>query len=192
MMKRIGILGGTFNPPHNGHLLIANEVKSAYDLDSIRFMPNALSPFKSKDHCVTDQQRVQMLELLLQDFPAGEIENVEIERGGVSYTIDTMLTVAHHEPNTEFYLIIGADQIEHLVSWHRIDELIRLVTLVGVPRPGYKTETPFPIEILPTPQLDVSSTELRRRLAVGKTTRFLMPTQVASYCEENELYVEPK
>ncbi|WP_342525353.1 nicotinate-nucleotide adenylyltransferase [Chryseomicrobium sp. FSL W7-1435] len=187
-MKKIGLLGGTFNPPHFGHLLIANEVKNALQLDEIHFMPAAQSPFKAKETRVTDAHRVAMVELLTEELPASKVETFEIERGGVSYTFDTLQELVSRNPGTHYSFIIGADQVEKLADWYKIDQLVKLVELIGVPRPGYSLETNYPINVLSIPQLEVSSTELRERLALGETTRFLLPEKVAAYCERNELY----
>lgn len=188
MKRRIGIVGGTFNPPHYGHLLIANEVKYQLELDELVFLPNALSPFKQKDHRVTDAARVEMLSLALSELPESQIETLELARGGISYTYDTMVTLTEKYPSSELFFIIGADQVEKLSAWHRIDELVELVTLVTVPRPGYDLKTSYPVKQVLIPMLDVSSTELRRRLAKRMTVKFLMPDAVATYCEVNRLY----
>lgn len=188
MKRRIGILGGTFNPPHYGHLLIANEVKHQLELDELIFLPNALSPFKQKDYRVTDAERLDMLSLALTELPDSRIETLEIEQGGISYTYDTMDTLSRAYPSSELYFIIGADQVEKLSAWYRIDDLVKLVTLVTVPRPGYNLETTYPVKQVTIPMLDVSSTELRKRLAHRMTVKFLMPDAVATYCEVNRLY----
>lgn len=190
MKKKIGLLGGTFNPPHYGHLLIANEVKLALGLDEIHFMPNALSPFKQKDSRVTDADRVKMVALALEEFPGGQIETVELEKGGVSYTFDTIQLLLKQQPDQDYFFIVGADQIEKLSDWYRIDELLEQIHLVGVPRPGYQLQTNYPVTLVDIPQLEVSSTLLRKRLAHHQSTQFLMPKTVAEYCEVNKLYVD--
>lgn len=188
MKRRIGILGGTFNPPHYGHLLIANEVKQRLALDELVFLPNATSPFKQKNQRVTDQHRMEMLTLALQELPDSRIETLELSRGGISYTYDTMVELTNRYPDSEVYFIIGADQVEKLSAWYRIDDLVKLVTLVTVPRPGYLLETTYPVVQMTIPMLDVSSTELRTRLKNRTTVKFLMPDSVAEYCEVNRLY----
>lgn len=191
-MKKIGLIGGTFNPPHYGHLLIASEVKIALDLDEMHFLPAAQSPFKEKNMRVTDEHRLEMLRLALQELPNSSVETIELERGGVSYTFDTLKKLVDGNQQTEFYFIVGADQVEKLGDWYKIDELVQLVTFVAVPRPGYSLQTDYPVRFVTIPQLDVSSTELRRRLQEGISTRFLMPQPVASYCEKEGLYVDTK
>lgn len=135
-MKKIGLFGGTFNPPHIGHLIMANEVYAALDLTEVRFMPNATAPHKEAVTSATNAQRLKMVELAIQDVPYFSAETFEIERGGVSYTYETMKAMCEREPDVEFYFIIGGDMIDSLHTWYRIDELTELVQFVGVKRPG--------------------------------------------------------
>lgn len=191
-MKKIGLVGGTFNPPHYGHLLIASEVKEALGLDEMHFLPAAQSPFKDKSLRVTDEHRLEMLKLALQELPDSSIETIELERGGVSYTFDTVKALVDANKKTDYFFLIGADQVEKLGDWYKIDELVELVTIVAVPRPGYSLQTEYPVQFVTIPELDVSSTELRRRLQEGISTRFLMPQTVAAYCDKEGLYVDTK
>ena len=128
-MKRVGILGGTFNPPHIGHLIVANEVKNALDLDEVRLMPTAVPPHKQVPGDATASQRLQMVELAVADSNGLTAFPFEVERGGVSYTFDTMKQLTEMEPDTSFDFIIGGDMIDMLPEWHRIDELVQLVRL---------------------------------------------------------------
>ena len=138
-MTKIGILGGTFDPPHYGHLLIANEVLSELNLDEIWFMPNQEPPHKQKSESVENSDRLRMLELAIMENPAFKIEKLELERFGPSYTVDTMKILNERFPDHQFFFIIGADMIEYLPKWHKIDELIKLVQFVGVERPTYSS-----------------------------------------------------
>ncbi|MCM3788496.1 nicotinate-nucleotide adenylyltransferase [Domibacillus indicus] len=187
-MKKVGILGGTFNPPHVGHLIAANEALHALDLDEIRFMPNSLPPHKKLAGHVDDEHRLRMTELAIEGNDCFRIETIEIQRAGVSYTIDTMRELIKREPEKSFYFIIGADMIEYLPKWRDIDELSRLVTFVGVKRPGYSTETPYPVLLIDTPEIHLSSTVLREKAASNKTLHYLMPETVIRYIKENGLY----
>lgn len=187
-MKRVGILGGTFNPPHNGHLIIANEVKYALELDEVRFMPNALPPHKAADDNVTKEQRLQMVELAIQGIEGFTVSSYEVERGGVSYSFDTMTAMMAQEPDVKFYLIIGGDMIDMLHTWHRIDELVELVTIVGVGRPGWKSETDYPVELIAIPEIDLSSTLIRKRFIENGTVTFLIPPEVESFVRKEGLY----
>lgn len=188
MSKKVGILGGTFNPPHMGHLIIANEVLYALNLNEIRFMPNATPPHKKKDERVTKAQRVKMVELAIHDVPHMLVETIEMDRGGTSYSYDTMEILQKAEPLTEFYFIIGGDQVEYLPKWYRIDEFVKKVQLVGVPRPNTSIETAYPIITLDIPQIELSSTLVRNRVANGQTTRFLIPELVRDFIQKEKLY----
>ncbi|MFK2824438.1 nicotinate-nucleotide adenylyltransferase [Bacillus sp. B190/17] len=188
MKKRTGILGGTFNPPHFGHLIIANEVLEALDLDEIRFMPNHIPPHKTIAEHIHDDDRIRMLQAAIDGHSRFSLELTEMERKGTSYTFDTMKWLKEKEPETEFYFIIGGDMIEYLPKWHKVDELCRMITFVGVRRPGYSTTTPYPVVLIETPEIHLSSSMLRKRAANGGTLRYLMPEKVMAYIKENRLY----
>ena len=188
MRKRVGILGGTFNPPHIGHLIIANEVLHVLNLDEVRLMPNATPPHKEIQNKVTAKQRLTMVELSIQGIPGLEIEKIEIEQGGTSYTFDTMELLRKREPQTDFYFIIGGDQVEDLPNWYRIEELIQNMHLVGVPRPNKLLETAYPIVTIEIPQIDLSSTTLRNRITNGETTQFLISDAVRDFIRKEKLY----
>lgn len=187
-MKKIGILGGTFNPPHIGHLIMANEVKNAFELDEVRLMPTALPPHKASRGDATANQRLRMVELLVGDTEGLITFPFEVERGGISYTYDTMATLRATEPLNQFYFIIGGDMVDMLSEWYRIDDLMEIVTFVGVGRPRSRGETNYPIQRVDVPQIDLSSTFLRKRLIEGKTVKFLIPEAVESYIREEGLY----
>lgn len=188
MRKKVGILGGTFNPPHIGHLIIANEVLNALGLDEVRFMPNATPPHKQKDELVTAEQRLKMTQLAIRGIPKMAVETIELERGGTSYTFDTIEMLQNREPETDFFFIIGGDQVEFLPKWHRIDELVQKVQFVGVPRPNTTLDTAYPISKITIPQIDLSSTLLRNRLMNGVTTKFLIPDKVNDFIQKEKLY----
>ncbi|MFJ7732653.1 nicotinate-nucleotide adenylyltransferase [Lysinibacillus sp. NPDC097231] len=187
-MKRIGLLGGTFNPPHNGHLMMANEVLHALDLDEVRFMPNALPPHKFARHDASDVERLEMVKRAISPYPHFSVESYEVEKGGVSYSYETLSTMCKREPNTIFYFIIGGDMIDALHTWYRIDDLVKLVQFVGVKRPGTEAITEYPILMVEVPQIDLSSTLIRERLATGGTVTFLLPEVVETFIREEGLY----
>jgi nicotinate-nucleotide adenylyltransferase len=187
-MKKVGILGGTFDPPHYGHLLIANEVLSTLKLDEIWFMPNQEPPHKKKSDSIKNEDRLQMLDLAIQDNTAFRVETIELHRQGPSYTVDTMKMINTQYSNHQFFFIIGADMIEYLPKWHKIDELIKLVQFVGVERPEYSTKTDYPVRYVDVPAIDVSSSMIRDRVKNGKTVRYLLPDPVVQYIEEKHLY----
>lgn len=187
-MKKVGILGGTFDPPHYGHLLIANEVHFALQLDEIWFMPNHEPPHKKKPESVNDEDRLKMLTLAIAGNPAFAIQPIELERGGPSYTVDTMRMLNAQYSDHQFFFIIGADMIEYLPKWHKIDELVNLVQFVGVERPSYNRQTDYPVLYVDVPATDVSSSMIRDRMKSGQTVQYLLPDQVIEYIEEKHLY----
>lgn len=187
-MKKVGILGGTFDPPHHGHLLIANEVLSALHLDEVWLMPNRVPPHKEISGAAKNEDRLKMLKLAINGNPAFKVQPIELEREGPSYTIDTIKLINEQYSVQQFFFIIGADMIEYLPKWHKIDELVELVQFVGVKRPSYSHETTYPILYVDVPAMDVSSSMIRNRLKTGKTVRYLLPDSVIQYIEENNLY----
>ncbi|MGD6818179.1 nicotinate-nucleotide adenylyltransferase [Metabacillus sp. 113a] len=187
-MKEIGILGGTFDPPHYGHLLMANEVKAALSLDEIWFMPNSLPPHKQDEDHSSPAHRYEMLRLAISGEEGFKIEPIELERSGPSYTYDTIVLLKEKYPEHRFSFIIGADMIEYLPRWNRVEELLSLVRFIGVGRPGYSSEGEYGIVIVDVPQFDVSSTLIRQRLENGETTNFLLPEKITRYIKGKGLY----
>ncbi|MED4225849.1 nicotinate-nucleotide adenylyltransferase [Neobacillus cucumis] len=190
-MKKVGILGGTFNPPHYGHLLIANEVLSELDLDIIWFMPNHEPPHKKKPDSVKDEERLRMLELAITGNTNFSVQPIELKRTGPSYTVDTMKILNENYPEYQFFFIIGADMIEYLPKWHDIDILVNLVQFVGVERPSYNHQTDYPVLYIDVPSIDVSSSMIRDRVKRGKSVQYLLPDSVIDYIEEKQLYGTP-
>jgi nicotinate-nucleotide adenylyltransferase len=188
LLKKVGILGGTFNPPHLGHLVIANEVLHQLSLDEIWFMPNQEPPHKKKPESVTDEDRVRMLELAIAPNHAFKIEKIELEREGPSYTFETMKIIRERFSGHQFFFIIGADMVEYLPKWRNIDELVKLVQFVGVNRPAYRDQTDYPIINVSVPAMDISSSMLRERKKQGESIRYLLPDSVIQYIEEKHLY----
>ncbi|MBX0315017.1 nicotinate-nucleotide adenylyltransferase [Planococcus glaciei] len=186
-MKKVGILGGTFNPPHIGHLIMANEALHAVGLDEVRFMPNYIAPHKEV-YGADAAQRLEMTRLATQGHKQFCVEDFEISQGGVSYTFDTMKAMIQREPETAFYFIIGGDSIEGLPTWHRIDELAQMVRFIGIRRPGYLHESAYPVLLIDSPELHLSSTMLRERVAAQGTIRFLVPEKVEAFIREGRLY----
>ncbi|MFS0780838.1 nicotinate-nucleotide adenylyltransferase [Bacillus sp. 1P06AnD] len=187
-MKRVGILGGTFDPPHIGHVILANEVRNALDLEEIRFMPNHTPPHKKKTESISNDERLKMLELSISGEPSFKLEHIELESPGPSYTYNTMKKLKEREPDTEFYFIIGSDMIEYLPNWYQIEELIKLMTFVGVKRPSYHSESDYPITLVDTPQIYLSSSMIRDKVKQGKSIKYLVLPDVEKFIEVNSLY----
>lgn len=186
-MKRVGILGGTFDPPHIGHFIIADEVRVALNLDEIWFIPNNEPPHKGK--ASTDKtDRLNMLKLVIDDNEFFQINTIELEREGKSYTIDTVNSLIELYPNMKFYFIIGADMVEYLPNWKQIDELIEKIEFVGVKRRHYELKSKYPVKEVQIPLIDISSSEIRQRIEKGLPFRYLVPKEVYTYIKEHRLY----
>jgi nicotinate-nucleotide adenylyltransferase len=188
LLKSIGILGGTFNPPHLGHLMMANEVLHALKLDEIWFMPSYIPPHKTIKEPIEPYHRLQMLKLAIEEHDQFTLQPIEFQRKEPSYTYDTMRILTEKYPAYQFHFIIGADMVEYLPKWYEIDELVNLVTFVGVKRPGYTITSPYPIKEVEVPQFDVSSSFIRERVVKKETIRYFIPAVVKQYIEENQLY----
>lgn len=190
---RIGIFGGTFDPIHIGHLLVAEQAREAVGLDEVWFVPNASPPHKDSPVSAA-QHRVRMVELAIDDHPCFRLSRVELDRPGPSYTVDTVKDLKNAHPLTHFFLIVGGDMVNDLPRWYKIEEILQVVRIVGLQRPGvtvgnlpsYITNRLILVKDAVT--VDLSSTEIRKRAAVGKSIRYLVPEKVRRYIEENRLY----
>lgn len=190
MQRRVGILGGTFNPVHNGHLIIAEQVRDKLQLDKVYLMPNGEPPHVDAKETLANEARLDMLALAIQDNNDFEIERIELTGKGKSYTYNTMSILTALYPDTVFYFIIGADMVEYLPKWYKIDELMQLVQFVGVKRPGYHLETSYPIITIDVPEIALSSSEIRGAIKAGESIRYLVPAAVQRYIEREGLYLE--
>jgi|SRR5699024_2763622 len=186
-MRKIGILGGAFNPPHIGHLIIAEEVKEGLNLDEVWFIPTYTSPHKEQSKITTDH-RIQMLEKSIEGNRAFSINLDEIDRKGTSYTIDTIKKLTNDYPTYNFYFIIGADMVEYLPKWKDIDQLVSLVTFVGVHRRDFDLSSTYPIKTIDIPTIEISSTDIRNRIKRGKSIKYLVLNPVYDYIKGNQLY----
>lgn len=186
--RRVGILGGTFNPPHIGHLIMAQQVGDQLGLDEVRFMPDAQPPHVDEKKTIAASDRVNMVQAAIADNDLFRLETAEIKRGGKSYSYDTMKALKAQHPDTQYYFIIGGDMVDYLHTWHRIDDLLKLVTFVGIKRTGYPVTSKYPVIWVDAPLIDVSSTQIRNKISHGHTVRYLVPDAVAAYIEEHHLY----
>jgi nicotinate-nucleotide adenylyltransferase len=188
---RIGLLGGSFDPPHNGHLLAAGDVYDALGLDRIVFIPAAVQPFKAGLAGATVDQRLMMTRLLVGDDVRFEVSAVEIERGGLSYTVDTLLTLAANWPSSELFWLVGADVLPAFSKWRSPERIVELATVVVMERAGESSDLaamPGRPIALPTRRVDISSTEVRRRVNEGKSIRGFVPDSVAAYIASERMY----
>ena len=186
--RRVGILGGTFNPPHLGHLIMAQQVGDQLGLDEVRFMPDAQPPHVDEKKTIAVEDRANMVQEAIVDNPLFRLETAEIERGGKSYTYETMKFLKAKHPDTQYYFIIGGDMVDSLHTWYHIDELVKLVTFVGIKRTGYPTTSQYPVIWVDAPLIDISSTQIRQKISHGHSVRYLVPEAVAAYIKEHHLY----
>lgn len=191
--KKIGLLGGAFDPIHLGHLIIAQDAYEQAELDELYLIPSARSPLKNKGPQSSDEQRLEMLKAALEDIPEFGIIEEELKRGGESYTYDTVSSLRKHWPQERLFWIIGADQMEQLSHWYRIADLLEIVEFICIGRPGHKLNYPvgIPHDRIFTVDghlFDVSSTHIRNRIASGHSTRFYLPKSVNDYILKNSLY----
>lgn len=188
MKKRVGIMGGTFDPVHIAHLIMANEAYHALNLDEVRFMPNAMPPHKDISGQTSAEERCRLIEKCIAGVPYFKLELAEVLREGKSYSFDTMSQFTHQEPDTDFFFIIGGDMIKSLSTWHRIEELKKIITFVGFERPGYTSDHQEEVMMIKGPVVELSSTMLRKRLAEKQDCRFLIPEKAYTYILEEGLY----
>lgn len=189
-VKRVGILGGSFNPPHLAHLIMAEQARVQLNLDFMYLMPSNIPPHVDEKKTIDARYRVEMIKLAIADNPNFSVELIELERTEKSYSYDTIQLLKQRHPDYEYYFIIGGDMVDYLSTWHRIDELIHEVQFVGVARPGYTKETPYPVLWIEAPQMDISSTQIRKNVYWGQSIRYLVPESVEEYIFEKGLYQE--
>ena len=192
-MSRIGILGGTFDPVHHGHLITAQSVRELRNLDKIIFIPSFISPHKKEISASLPEHRLKMLKLALEDIGYFDCSDYEISKKKVSYTIDTLIEMRKHY--NEIEMIIGADNILTFDQWESPDKIIRLVTLLVLNRrteDGKESTNKFMKEavFLETPRIDISGTIIRERVKKGLPIDFLVPQKVMKYIYNLKLYKE--
>jgi nicotinate-nucleotide adenylyltransferase len=187
-MAKIGILGGTFNPPHLGHLIIAEDVLIKQKLDEIWFLPSSVPPHKQTE--TASEHRYEMVRQAIENHPSFRICSIEMEREGPSYTVDTMKQLKDRYSENVFYFIIGSDMVESLEKWYKIDELLSLVTFIAVKRPGHELRSTYLNQVIQvdTPLINLSSTEIRKRVSNKENFTYLVPPEVKQYIEEKKLY----
>ncbi|MGF3067419.1 nicotinate-nucleotide adenylyltransferase [Facklamia sp. P12945] len=187
--QRIGILGGTFNPPHLGHLMMAEQVGKQLDLDEVWFMPTAKPPHAPGKQTIASQHRLQMVQRAIEGNPLFKLQAYEVNRGGKNYTIDTMRHFVKAYPECDFYFIIGSDSANELETWRDISELASMVQFVGVRRPGEEIYGgQYPIIWVDSPLVELSSTEIRLRVYLEQSIRYQVPDAVIDYINRHDLY----
>jgi nicotinate-nucleotide adenylyltransferase len=196
----IGLLGGTFDPIHVGHLIIAEEVRLKLALDEVLFIPTGQPWLKSERSVASGEHRLEMLQLAISSNPHFKVSTVELERPGPSYSVDTVSALKDElGAEVELYFIVGFDAFAELPIWKEPSRLLDLCQVVGVRRPGYaeldwrSLERAIPgissrVIVVDVPQIDISSTQIRERVAKGLSIRYLVPEAVEGYISKNRLY----
>jgi len=197
---KLGVLGGTFDPIHNGHLAVADEVRKRLELDEILFVPAGQPWLKAGKPLTEAEHRMEMVRLAIADRPYYKLSTMEIDREGPSYTVDTMSELKNQRADEdELFFILGWDSLAELPEWREPERIIRLCQLVAVPRPGYPRpdlkvlESSIPglnerVTVLDKPTVDISASDIRERVGKGLSISGLVPDAVARYIRENGLY----
>ena len=202
LKSKVGIMGGTFNPVHNGHLILAEQAREYCNLDEILFMPSGNSYMKEQGEIPDGDTRISMTALAIEDNPHFALSTMEVERKGPTYTCETLAELKKLHPETEYYFIVGADNLFSIETWWKPEEILAGCTLIVAAR-GDKEESAIinkaaelkekykaRILILPERRFDVSSTEIREKIKRGESVRYLLPDKVIAYIEKNRLYIE--
>lgn len=189
---RIGIMGGTFDPIHHGHLVAASEVMDVFGLDQVVFVPAAVQPFKADRRVTSAEHRYLMTVIATASNPRFAVSRVDIDRGGTTYTIDTLADLSREYPDSDFYFITGADALAQIAQWKDADKLFEQAHFIGVTRPGHNLSDPgLPhesVSLLEVPAMAISSTDCRTRVEDGKPVWYLVPDGVVQYINKYGLY----
>jgi nicotinate-nucleotide adenylyltransferase len=190
--RRIGIMGGTFDPVHHGHLVAASEVQASFHLDEVIFVPTGQPWQKSHRVVSAAEDRYLMTVIATASNPRFSVSRVDIDRGGTTYTVDTLRDLHAAHPHAELYFITGADALEQILSWRQVEELFTLAHFVGVTRPGYDlNDHHLPtgaVSLIEVPAMAISSTDCRARVAAGEPVWYLVPDGVVQYITKRRLY----
>jgi nicotinate-nucleotide adenylyltransferase len=200
-IMRLGLYGGTFDPVHFGHLLLAETCREACELDEVWFIPTGSPPHKTGAEISPVRARREMLELALAGLPRFQVSRIEMDRPGPHYTVETLRLLKSERPEDELFLLIGADSLHDLHTWREPEEVARLATIVAVNRGddaavqdsasgsfGLPSGSSIRVQTIPMPPIGISATDLRRRVAAGRSIRFQTPRAVEQYIRAHRLY----
>jgi nicotinate-nucleotide adenylyltransferase len=187
-LKKIGIYGGTFDPVHNAHLILARDTAEQLQLEQVLFIPAAVNPHKQEQHSTPGELRLEMLRAAAAGDELLHVSDIELRRPPPSYTIDTVEEIRRTSPDAELFYLIGADNLRKLHTWRRFDELRQLVQFVVLARGSERPTTDFPTI---QRQISISATEIRNRVATGRSIRYLVPPAVEEIIRREQLYQEP-
>ena len=191
-MGRIGVFGGTFDPPHIGHLILAQEAMVKLNLEEIAFIPAAYPPQKGNSPIASPRQRLEMVSLAISDNPKFKALDIELGRKGPSYTIDTILELKRTQgPGQEIFFLMGSDSLRELSTWKEPERLVKICRVVVATRPGFTPQGKFAQEVivLEMPPIGVSSTLIRERVKRREPIRYLVPQKVEEYILRESLYL---
>lgn len=188
---RVGIFGGTFDPPHIGHLIVAQDAWAALGLDRVLFVPAAVPPHKRGRAVSPAALRLEMIRAAVAGDPRFEVEDLELRRAGPSYTVDTLRELRARDPEGELFFLLGVDQFRELHTWREPEEVARLATLAVLSRGGAEggeEAVGFPHRTVQVTRIDLSATEIRRRVPAGEPIRYLVPAEVDAVVRREGLY----
>lgn len=186
----IGLFGGSFDPIHHGHLLVAQAVREALALDEVRFVPARQQPFKAGQRSTDPEIRARMVAAAIAGEASFRLERLELDRPGPSYTIDTLRALTEREPGQRWALLLGADTARELPLWHEAPELHRYADLVVFARAGVEApDLPWPVRRVTVPSIEISATQIRRRAAAGQSLRYWVPDPVGEVIRTEGLYL---
>jgi nicotinate-nucleotide adenylyltransferase len=183
---KIGIYGGTFDPIHHGHLILAREARELFGFEKVIFVPAAVSPFKSPP-AATAQVRLSMLRAAIEGEPGFELDDCELRRPLPSYAIDTVEEIRNRNPDAQIYYLVGEDNLPTLQKWHRFNQLTKGVQFIVLDRTGAPPDHPYPIVHR---KIDISATEIRKRVASGQSIRYFVPQAVEEIIRRDKIYQE--
>jgi nicotinate-nucleotide adenylyltransferase len=190
--RRIGVMGGTFDPIHHGHLVAASEVAALFHLDEVVFVPTGQPWQKSHKAVSPAEDRYLMTVIATASNPQFSVSRIDIDRGGPTYTIDTLRDLRSLNKNVDFFFITGADALEQMIGWRNADDMFRLAHFIGCTRPGHRLADPgLPegqVSLVEVPALAISSTDCRARVAEGDPVWYLVPDGVVRYIDKRQLY----
>jgi nicotinate-nucleotide adenylyltransferase len=192
MTQRVGIMGGTFDPIHHGHLVAASEVQALFGLDEVIFVPTG-APWQKVERQVSPaEHRYLMTVIATASNPRFWVSRVDIDRGGPTYTIDTIRDIEQQRPGAELFFITGADALAQILSWKDAEETLKRARFIGVTRPGYElSDAHLPIDsvtLIDVPAMAISSSDCRDRVAAGRPVWYLVPDGVVQYINKHHLY----
>lgn len=203
--KKVGLLGGTFNPIHTGHLLLAETAYEQYNLDQVLIMPAKKPYHKNVQDIISDKDRIEMIKLAIEGNPHFSLSLIEFEREGNTYTVDTLKELSKRNPKTQYYFIMGADSLYQFSQWKKPTEILKHAILLAASRDNIPSSSLYSqidylkdkfeeadIRLLQSPNMEISSHDIRNRILANSSIRYLLPESVRNYIQEKQLYQKTK